>query len=173
MPKVKGLKELSSKLNALERTVAGKTLRSAAMLATTPAMKRMKATAPRGKKLHRTYKGNLVAPGFLSRSIKRKSTYRNGRAKVSVGVKKEAFYGVLFVDPGTKPHRIPKKNWDPRRGGKWRKRGLAFNGRVVSHVNHPGASPKPWFKSSFVKSEREMVKKFAETLRKKVTQAVR
>jgi len=163
MPKVRGLKELDAKLNRLEAKVAAKTLRSAALQATTPALKTMKAAAPRGKQLHRTYKGNLVAPGFLSRSIKRKTTLKYGRAKVIIGVKKEAHYGVNFVEKGTRPHRIPSK-------GRAR---LKFGGGVFSSVNHPGARPKPWFKKSFVASERAMIRKFSEVLNKRIMEAVR
>lgn len=155
---INGLRELEIKLASMDRKVAGKTLRSAALLATTPALKALKAAAPRGKKLHRTYKGNLVAPGFLSRSIKRKTSYRNGVARVVIGIKKEAAYGILFVEKGTKPHRIPKRGI----------RRMAFGGKVVSHVNHPGARAKPWFRKTFEANRKTMEKRFAEQLRRKI-----
>ena len=119
---VKGLRELEKKLAKLGQQNAGKALRQAAMNATTPGLKAAKREAPIGKQMHRTYKGRLVAPGFLRRSIVRRSSYRNGWARVIVGVRKEAFYGVLFVEEGTKPHRIPKRekvyrHFLPRRNG--------------------------------------------------------
>jgi HK97 gp10 family phage protein len=101
MAEVEGLKELSNRLAELGATLGGKALRQAAMLATTPAMKEIKAAAPVGKRAHKTHKGRLVAPGFTKRSIKRKSRLRKGRAVVSIGVLSEAFYGVHFVDQGT------------------------------------------------------------------------
>ncbi|WP_186297664.1 HK97 gp10 family phage protein [Sedimenticola selenatireducens] len=183
---VKGLRELQNKLATLGPKLAGRVLRQATMNATTPAMKTMREAAPKGKQAHRTYKGNLVAPGFLSRSIKRKSSYKNGKARVIIGVKKEAFYGVLFVEKGTKAHDIPKKEkWYqhrvPRRNGKsvtvrrksrvtgaWRKKALFFNGRVVNHVRHPGARAKPWFVKSFVKNEKAMLTRLSEQLSKKI-----
>ena len=163
MSSVKGLKELDRKLAALGAKAGGKILRSAALQASTPAMRRMKATAPRGRQAHRTYKGNLVAPGFLSRSIKRKGKFRNGTARVMIGVKKEAHYGLTYVERGTKPHRIPKR-------GTAR---LKFGGGVFSSVNHPGARPKPWFERAFVRSKDEMVDKMSATLRKKILQVVK
>lgn len=160
---VRGLAELSRKLNSLPAKIAGRVLRQATMNATTPALKEMKRAAPKGKRAHRTYKGNLVAPGFLSRSIKRKSRLKGGKARVEIGVKKEAFYGVLFVEKGTRAHRIPKKG----------ERRMAFGGRVYSHVNHPGARAKPWFKRSFIKNEKVMLTRLRDHLRVKIERYVR
>lgn len=158
---VKGLAELELKLANLDKKLAGKALRSAVMVATTPALKEMKRRAPVGKKSHRTYKGNLVSPGFLSRSIKRKSSYKNGVARVEIGVKKEAYYGLVFVEKGTKPHRIPEKGY----------RRMKLGGRVVSNVKHPGAKAKPWFKQSFVSKKDEMLNRLSAQLRRKIEAA--
>jgi len=106
---VKGLRELEEKLKRLETATAVKALRSAALASTLPTVKEMKAAAPKGKGTHRTYKGRLVAPGFLSRSVKRVTRHRDGVLSVSIGVKAEAFYGVTFLDRGTK--HIPAKKW--------------------------------------------------------------
>lgn len=109
MSNVTGLKELEEKLNQLKLETASKALRSAAMASTLPTVKEMQAAAPKGKDVHRTYKGRLVAPGFLSRSVKRASKVKGGTASVSIGVKREAFYGVTFLDRGTK--YISPRNW--------------------------------------------------------------
>lgn len=106
---VEGLKELSRKLAALGEKVGGKALRQATLNASTPALKAAKLAAPVGQVAHKTYKGRLVAPGFLKRSIKRKSYYKNGKAVAMIGVKAEAFYGVQFVEKGTK--NISAKPW--------------------------------------------------------------
>ena len=99
-----GLEELSKQLAKLGAAVGSKTLRQALMSATLPAYKAAKMAAPVGENSHRTYKGNLVGPGFLSRSVARKSYFnkRTGVASVMIGVKPEAFYGVQFVELGTK-----------------------------------------------------------------------
>lgn len=162
---VKGLNDLSRKLSALGKDLGGKTLRQSAMNATTPVLKSLKAAAPRGKGLHKTYKGRTVFPGFLSRSLKRKSFYRNGKARIAIGVKKEAFYGLQFVEKGTDPHDIPKK----RKFSAFRERKkLAFGGRIVSRVKHPGAKAKPWFEKTFVSNKGLMVSRFADQLQMKI-----
>ena len=104
MGNVTGLKELSDQLVRLERATAIKAVRSAAMSATLPTTKEMRAAAPRGRYAHRTYKGRLVAPGFLSRSVIRRARANKttGAVSVAIGVKREAFYGIAFLDRGTK-----------------------------------------------------------------------
>ena len=99
--KIEGLRDLSNKLVQLDKKLASKILRQAALNATTPLMREAKARVPRGDVAHRTYKGNLVSPGFASRSIKRASSVRGGVASVRIGVRREAFYAVQFVELGT------------------------------------------------------------------------
>lgn len=128
---VQGLKELNDKLLRMEKATAIKSLRSAAVAATSPVVKEMKAAAPKGTRAHKTYKGRLVAPGFLSRSVKRMTRIdkKTGKMTLTIGVKKEAFYGVSFLDEGKqvtqrrikgkrvpiKPYRIPAHRWFKRR----------------------------------------------------------
>ena len=117
---LEGLDELSKKLSALGKA-AGKTLRSATMKATTPVQREMRNKIPIGKEAHRTYKGRLVAPGFARRSLRRSSRFRNGSASIRLGIRREAFYAVNFVDQGIyvtkrkgksiKPYRIKPSNW--------------------------------------------------------------
>ncbi|RLA58685.1 MAG: hypothetical protein DRQ89_15095 [Epsilonproteobacteria bacterium] len=106
---VEGLKELSIKLSRMERATGLKAMRSAAMAATLPTVKEMRAAAPKGNRTHRTFKGRLVAPGFLSRSIIRKTRTGNGVITVTIGTRREAFYGVAFLDEGTK--KIAGRRW--------------------------------------------------------------
>ena len=97
-----GLKELSDQLSQLDTALAAKALRQSVHNATLPATRAMKLAAPVGTVAHRTYRGRLVAPGFLKRSIRAISFFKNGKASALIGVKREAFYGVQFVDRGTK-----------------------------------------------------------------------
>lgn len=108
--RIEGLAELNKKLEQLSAEMEAKALRSAVSQATTPALQKMKLAVPVGTKGHKTYKGRLVAPGFLKRSIKRKSYIdrKNGAAGAVVGVAAEAFYGVQFLDRGTKYIRARK-----------------------------------------------------------------
>ncbi len=100
---IKGLAELEEKLVRLGAETGAKVLRSAALLSVTPVVREAKLRIPVGDTIHRTYKGNIVSPGFAQRSVKKVSRLnkRRGSAKASVGVKREAFYAVSFVEQGT------------------------------------------------------------------------
>jgi len=103
---VQGLRELQEKLKDMESKTSQKALRSALMTSATPTVRKLRAVAPVGTRDHRTYKGRLVAPGFLRRSVGKESKLVRGKkstiAVVFIGVKKEAYYGVQFLDQGTK-----------------------------------------------------------------------
>lgn len=105
---VEGLRELSQKLSELGAATGGKVLRSALMSSSLPALRNIQAAAPIGSKAHRTYKGRIVAPGFLSRNIRRKSLLARDRTRaiVIIGPSQEAFYG-QFIERGKRgysPH---------------------------------------------------------------------
>ena len=103
---VQGLRELQAKLKDMESKTSQKVLRSALMTSATPTVRKLRAVAPVGTRDHRTYRGRLVAPGFLRRSVGKESKLVRGKkstiAVVFIGVKKEAYYGVQFMDRGTK-----------------------------------------------------------------------
>lgn len=101
MAKIEGLKELSKKLEKLGKELGTKTLRNATRAAMVPTHKKILALTPVGKESHRTYKGRLVAPGFLKRNIKLRSSSRKGVISASISAKDEAFYG-MFLALGTK-----------------------------------------------------------------------
>jgi len=111
MAKIEGLNELGKKLEKLGKDLGIKTLRQAASGAMTKTHREIKAAAPVGKKAHRTYKGRLVAPGFLKRGLKKRTrTYKGqGKVVVTIGANAEAFYGVQFLDRGTK--HIKARRW--------------------------------------------------------------
>jgi len=162
-----GLKELNMQLTKLEAATGEKVLRTALMNASTPAFKAVKAAAPVGKKAHRTHKGRLVAPGFLRRSVIRRSSIIRARrstiAKVEIGVKSEAFYGVRFVEHGTKPHIIKA-----RRGTK-----SLMIGRVAvgKKVRHPGAKPNKWMTKTFDSKTGAVISRFSQQLKRKIERA--
>ena len=97
-----GGKELARKLAKLGKAAGGKALRNAATVSMTPVVKAAKAAAPKGDVEHTTYKGRIVAPGFLSRNIKKKTFLSKDKTFVSasVGPSREAFYGTQFVEIG-------------------------------------------------------------------------
>ena len=107
---LQGFKALDKKLRDLGPAVGGKILRQSVSAAMLPVLKGARQSAPKGSRLHRTYKGRLVAPGFLSRNIRRTSRLsRDGRlASADVRARGEAFYGGL-LEKGTK--HIDGKPW--------------------------------------------------------------
>ena len=71
------------------------------MNAATPVVREARLRIPVGDIEHRTYKGNLVAPGFGQRSIRKSSKIIDVLAVVSICVRREAFYATQFVELGT------------------------------------------------------------------------
>ena len=120
-----GYKELSLQLQAMGRSVGGKTLRSAAMSAMLPALREAQSSIPVGTPPYevkgtgrtvdpypiKTYKGRLRTPGFAKRNLARKAKLSKDRSSVRVmlGVRPEAFYAVQFIELGTS--KIPKRPW--------------------------------------------------------------
>lgn len=110
--RVEGLSELSAKLRALGETVAARNLKGAARDAMQPVEQVAHATAPVGDRVHKTYKGRTVTPGFLQRSIRRTAFAKRGsknEVRGVVGVSREAFYGLAFVERGTS--KMPARPW--------------------------------------------------------------
>lgn len=103
MAQLEGFADLSRKLSELGAATGGKALRSALFTASLPALRSIQAAAPVGTKAHRTYKGRLVAPGFLKRNIRRKSLLSRNKefAIVLIGPAQEAFYS-QFIEKGKK-----------------------------------------------------------------------
>lgn len=114
---VEGLADLSRQLEQLEDAARGKALRGAALSASLPTFRAAQAGIPKGKVPHKTYKGRLVAPGFASRNIRRvtRLSRDGGTASVLIGVRREAFYAVQFLERGTskmaaQPWLVPAYN---------------------------------------------------------------
>lgn len=99
---LEGFAELSAQLKELGEKAGGRVLRAAVTSAALPALNAIKAAAPVGDRVHKTFKGRLVAPGFLSRNLRRKTlkTQDTGRAIVLIGPLSEAFYA-KFLEAGT------------------------------------------------------------------------
>ncbi len=108
-----GVAELQKKLNKLEQAVAIRVLSSAASYAMTPVVGAARRAVPRGSVSHKTYRGRTVAPGFLSRNIKKKTRrWKNKQGvTVMVGPTKEAFYGQFLEFGKDKKHRQSAKPW--------------------------------------------------------------
>ena len=101
-----GGKALKKKLHRLGQVAQGKVIRQATGFAMTSVLKRARETAPQGSEQHTISGGRVVAPGFLSRNIRKvsyKKTDQTGALVIGtrVGFTKAAFYG-RFLELGTK-----------------------------------------------------------------------
>lgn len=108
---LEGVAALSAQLRELGALEDGKVLRSAARAAIKPALERAKATIPVGSVPHRTYKGRLVAPGFAQRNVRVAVNLTRDKQKAiaRLGVDREAFYAVQFLELGTS--KMPARPW--------------------------------------------------------------
>lgn len=108
---VEGIAELTRQLEELGEAVKGKALRAAVRGGGNVVKKAAQARIPVGEKMHKTYKGRVVAPGFSKRSVKIVTRLdRTGeKASAAIGVKAEAFYAVIFTELGTS--QVPARPW--------------------------------------------------------------
>jgi HK97 gp10 family phage protein len=108
---LEGVAELDRLLALLPQAVQPKVLRKAVRAGIRPAEKRAKATVPVGTVAHRTRKGRLVPPGFAKRSIRvvTKADRTGQKVSAALGVRRDAFYAVQFVERGTSRH--PARPW--------------------------------------------------------------
>lgn len=109
--RLEGIRELSKALEELPGKVQKAALRRATKEASALVVSAAQSAIPVGVDMHRTYKGRLVAPGFASRNIKAvvRVTKDLSRAFARIGVSREAFYAVNFVELGTS--RQPAQPW--------------------------------------------------------------
>lgn len=108
---LEGANELSRKLEELGAGLAEKFMRQAVRAGIRPALEKAAQTIPVGLDAHRTFKGRLVAPGFSKRSLRVVTRVSQDKKRVSaaLGVRREAFYAVLFTELGTS--KMPARPW--------------------------------------------------------------
>jgi len=108
---LEGFAELDAQLAALGDAVTGKALRGAVRAGGNVVKKQAQANIPVGSRMHKTYKGRWVAPGFSKRSLRvvTKLDRNKQRASAAIGVRAEAFYAALFVELGTAKN--PARPW--------------------------------------------------------------
>jgi len=105
--RIEGGAELSRKLDDLGGAFNVPILRAAVRAGIEPAYLAAQRNIPVGDEAHRTYKGRLVAPGFSQRSLRVVTRVSQDRKTVSaaLGVRKEAFYAIVFTELGTSKMR--------------------------------------------------------------------
>lgn len=108
-----GFEELDKLFKELGSAASGKALRQSVGVAMTPVVKQARVWAPEGgefggePRTHRTYKGRLVTPGFLSRNIGKSTFLSKSKnfASASVAPRGEAWYGKLFSSSLPRPFK--------------------------------------------------------------------
>lgn len=100
---LEGVKDLTDKLIELKGAAAATQLRGVAKKAIEEAEHVARARIPRGTVPHITYRGRLVSPGYAVSTLRVETRInkRTGSAEAMLGVGREAFYAVLFVELGT------------------------------------------------------------------------
>lgn len=108
---LEGVAALTKQLEELGNAVKGKALRAAVRAGGNVVKKAAQARAPVGTKMHKTYKGRLVAPGFTQRSVRvvTRLDKTGEKASAAIGVRREAFYALQFIELGTST--IPAAPW--------------------------------------------------------------
>jgi len=98
---------LIKKLQALGALDGGQIIRAAIRVGMNEAKKLAAQKIHVGKRMHRTYKGRLVAPGFGQRSLRVVVTQKtdSGLPAALLGVRKEAYYQSQFLERGTSKMR--------------------------------------------------------------------
>jgi HK97 gp10 family phage protein len=109
--RIEGAAELSQLFKLLGKAVSGRVLKQAVHEGMMETYRRALATVPVGERSHRTYKGNLVEPGFAQQNLRLKTWVSKDKtaAAAMVGVNPEAYYVLQFIELGTS--RIPAAPW--------------------------------------------------------------
>lgn len=135
--KLDGLKELNKALKKLEGKVARKIAREGLKAAAVVIRKEMRRRAP-------------IKTGQLRKRIRYRLKRMRGGAGYTgkVGVDVTVFYA-RFIEYGTTPHRIPNGSLGRGRNKRKNDAKLAFGGRVLSRVQHPGTPARPFLRPAY------------------------
>lgn len=108
---LEGVAELTAQLNAIGKGFAAKSLRGTVKEALEVAEHKARANMPQGTEPHKTYRGRLVAPGYALTTLHIETSLnkQTGAAVARLGVGREAFYAVQFVELGTA--HTPAQPW--------------------------------------------------------------
>lgn len=100
---LEGVRELTGKITELGARLAARELRGTVKAALQEAEHLARARMPVGSEIHKTYRGNWRSPGFALSTlhIEVRLNKRTGAVVATLGVGREAFYVVQFVELGT------------------------------------------------------------------------
>src|SRR5690606_14237732 len=109
---IEGMDSALRTFKRLERAGQARVMRRALNAALTPVLKATRRAAPKGDEPHKTYNGRTVAPGFMSRNIRKSTKISRDKRRVFGSVKPapEAWYGSM-KEFGGKRRKYPKDPW--------------------------------------------------------------
>lgn len=108
---VEGADDLVRSFELIGNAAGIKVMRRSMGKALRPTAKKLRASAPSGSRAHKTYKGRLVASGFLKRNIAVNTRVGKDKNRVfgTIRPKSEAWYGSLLEHgwrPGNRSRRV-------------------------------------------------------------------
>ncbi len=108
---LEGVSDLTAQLVDLGAKIAAKELRGTVGSVMEIAEHRARSLIPQGDEPHFTYKGRLVSGGYAISTLHVETSFnkRTGSAVALLGVGREAFYAVQFVELGTSD--MPARPW--------------------------------------------------------------
>lgn len=165
---VEGIRDIQKAFRGLEKAGQIRVLRNSLNAALNPPLMAARASAPRGVQSHKTYKGRVVAGGFLSRrGIKKSTRVGKDRKRVfgNVRLDSEAFYG-SFIEHGWRPGLRSK---GLRRSLRRRGNGGLSKERVRQlNDSRRKIAGRPWFFPAVNRTEEQAWEMFSS----KMTQAI-
>lgn len=132
MSELKGFKEVSKKLETVEKRMQQKIVRRGAAKFAQVVRKEMRKNAPKGKS------------GTLRKELRYKiKKINSGGYEATIGAFGKGFYA-SFLEFGTKRHALTTK----------KKKVISVNGNPRANVMHPGQKAQPFLKRSFESSSK-------------------
>lgn len=170
--KIEGAEILSRKLDRLGVRLGVKTLRSSMMRSVAPTVREMKARIPVGTRIHKTYKGLVVGPGFARRSISRRTRKTHDGLALWIGVRQQAFYVVNFLDLGpitVRSRRVTRKSG--RRTDTTKvSAGRTFAARSIKPYT---LRKRPWFLSVYVRNQGAITREMSAEMKAQIAKVLR
>lgn len=161
-----GLDDIIRGFDGLKRAGQLRALRSATNAALNPAVKELRAAAPKGTESHKTYKRRVVAPGFLSNSITKSVRVSRDKTAVvgRVRLRGEAWYGSL-IEHG---YRTGRRSKAVIRESNRAKGGLSSQRLDRLGDKRRRIAPRPWFHPTIERIEKPTLDAYHAQMKKAI-----
>jgi len=151
-------------LKGMQNAAQLRVMRSALNASMVPAVKALRAAAPKGTEPHRSYMGRTLPPGYLSRSIVKSTRLARDKSRVfgNVRLRSEAFYG-SFIEHGWRPGKRNSKVKNASRQGSLSSSRLKQLGDKRVKV-----AGRPWFNPTVARQSEEAANAFFTKMQKRI-----